>query len=47
MGHEGTLGATAIMMTAFGCAAMLTMWFTILKSLSLVGHTAPNRDTTL
>lgn len=37
MGHEGTLTSTVVMMTTFGCAATLTLWLWLLKSLALVG----------
>lgn len=37
MGHDGTLTATTVMITTFGCALTLTLWLWLLVSLGLVG----------
>ena len=36
MGHDGTLTASTIMMTTFGCAFTLTFWLYLLRSLQLI-----------
>ncbi|MBP7348877.1 MAG: AEC family transporter [Butyrivibrio sp.] len=36
MGHDGTLTASTIMMTTFGCAFTLTFWLYLLRSLHLI-----------